>query len=154
MKNDEIKPHDSGELFLRINKIILATDGSIPSLMATQYAIALARIFGAKVKAIFVDSTDEYLEVNSDEDIIKTRYNNTGLDLVEQYAIRNGVSYETEIVHGAIAKTIIKTADEYGADLIIVGNTGRTGLKRLALGSVSEAVVKNSPIPVLVIKAS
>jgi len=40
-----------------------------------------------------------------------------------------------------------------GADLIVVGDTGRTGLKRIALGSVAETVVKAAPIPVLVVKA-
>jgi nucleotide-binding universal stress UspA family protein len=43
-------------------------------------------------------------------------------------------------------------ADEVGADLIIMGSHGRTGFKKLVLGSVAQAVLTQSPIPVLIIK--
>jgi len=66
---------------------------------------------------------------------------------------RNGVPCEVEVVQGGVAKRIVRVAEEWEADLIVVGDTGRTGLKRIALGSVAETVVKAAPIPVLVVKA-
>ena len=50
------------------------------------------------------------------------------------------------------AEGIIHVADEVGADLIIMGSHGRTGFKKLILGSVAQAVLTQSPIPVLIIK--
>ena len=47
---------------------------------------------------------------------------------------------------------ILQYAEKEGADLIIVGNSGVTGLRKLFLGSVSEKVIKNSSCPVLVAK--
>jgi nucleotide-binding universal stress UspA family protein len=65
----------------------------------------------------------------------------------------NGVSCDVEVVRGGVAKRIIAVAEGWDADLIVIGDTGRTGIKRIALGSVAETVVKGSSIPVLVVKA-
>jgi len=56
------------------------------------------------------------------------------------------------VVQGGVTKRIIKTAEEYGADMIVLGETGRTGLKRLGMGSIAETVLRGAPIPVLVCK--
>jgi nucleotide-binding universal stress UspA family protein len=45
----------------------------------------------------------------------------------------------------------VKEAEDRGADVIVVGSHGRTGVKRLFLGSVSERVVRHATCPVLVI---
>ncbi|HEY3047696.1 MAG TPA: universal stress protein, partial [Polaromonas sp.] len=45
---------------------------------------------------------------------------------------------------------IVQTARDEGADLIVIGSHGRTGLARLMLGSVAAKVVAESPVPVLV----
>jgi nucleotide-binding universal stress UspA family protein len=66
---------------------------------------------------------------------------------------RNGVTCELEVLKGGVAKRIVAHANDWNADLIVCGDTGRTGLKRIALGSVAETVVKGSDIPVLVVKA-
>ena len=50
----------------------------------------------------------------------------------------------------AAASGIVQTAKDEGADLIVIGSHGRTGLMRLMLGSVATKVVAESPIPVLV----
>lgn len=135
---------EGSDIDIRIKKILLATDGSVPAIEATQYAVALAKIMGARIKAIFVDSSEEK----------EIRPSAAGLAVAQLYAEENGVVCETNIVNGQVAKTIIETAQDYGADLIIVGNTGRTGIRRLSMGSVAEAVVKTSQIPVLVLKGN
>jgi nucleotide-binding universal stress UspA family protein len=50
------------------------------------------------------------------------------------------------------AESIVRTAVEENADLIVVGSHGRTGLSRLMLGSVAAKVVAQSPLPVLVVR--
>jgi nucleotide-binding universal stress UspA family protein len=56
------------------------------------------------------------------------------------------------IEEGDAADVICKEAADRGADVIVVGTHGRTGLKRLFLGSVSEHVVRRAPCPVLVVR--
>ncbi|MBE0447592.1 MAG: universal stress protein [Actinobacteria bacterium] len=149
---------DISEVNLDIKRILLATDGSAPAIMATKYAIALAKVLGASLKIIFVDIGEEQISFTDKIVIVdapkETRRSTAGLTIAQIYADKNDINYNIEIVKGNVAKTIIRTAGDYEADLIIIGNTGRTGLKRLTLGSVAEAVVKNSSIPVLVIKGS
>ena len=48
---------------------------------------------------------------------------------------------------------ILRTAQENGADLIVMGTHGRTGVRRLLMGSVAEAVLRKAPCPVLTVKA-
>lgn len=136
----------------------MATDGSVPAIMATKYAIALAKVFKAALKIIFVDTSEDDHDYSRNIVMLETpkeiRQSSAGVSIAKIYADKNNISYNIEVVKGNVPKTIIKAAVNYEADLIVIGNTGRTGLKRLALGSVSEAVVKESPIPVLVIKGS
>ncbi len=57
----------------------------------------------------------------------------------------------TFVEEGKPHKAIIKAADEWKADLIVIGSHGRTGLDRLLMGSVAEHVIRHSSIPVLIV---
>ena len=63
-----------------------------------------------------------------------------------------GISYEIVVRRGKPFKVIIKTAKEFGVDLIVMGSHGKGKIEELLLGSVAENVVRHSPIPVMVIK--
>jgi nucleotide-binding universal stress UspA family protein len=56
------------------------------------------------------------------------------------------------IVEGEAVTAILETAQERGADLIVIGSHGRRGITRLILGSVAENVVRHAPTPVLVVR--
>jgi len=56
---------------------------------------------------------------------------------------------EPVLEKGDAVETILRVAQEKGADLIVIGTHGRKGLDRILFGSVAEGVVKNSPIPVV-----
>ncbi|ADE01872.1 universal stress protein [Haloferax volcanii] len=60
-----------------------------------------------------------------------------------------GVEYETDVVQGNPAPTIVEYADRYGHDLIAMSTHGRRGVSRYLQGSVSEKVVRLSSVPVL-----
>ena len=62
------------------------------------------------------------------------------------------VEAEAVVATGPIADTIIACAKEKGADLIVMGTHGRTGLTHLLLGSVAERVVRGSHVPVLTVR--
>lgn len=154
---ETVKLGDIDEVCVEIGRILVPTDGSEPSVAATEYAVALAKTFGAVVKAIYVDTGMEALEYPEEvmtEDVYEGVHPSIrGLALAQALCERNGVTCEVEIVQGGVAKRIVATAEEWKADMIVIGDTGRTGLKRIALGSVAETVVKGSPTPVLVVKA-
>jgi nucleotide-binding universal stress UspA family protein len=65
-----------------------------------------------------------------------------------------GITMQTTVVIGAPAATIIAQAQEAAADLIVMSSHGRTGIARLALGSVTETVAREAHVPVLVLRAA
>jgi len=64
------------------------------------------------------------------------------------------VAIEHRVCKGDAATEIVALAEDLKADLIVMGTHGRTGLKRLALGSVAEAVLRRAPCPVLTVKTA
>jgi nucleotide-binding universal stress UspA family protein len=59
-----------------------------------------------------------------------------------------------EVLSGPAAESIVREAKKQRADLIVLGSHGRRGLRRLALGSDAEQVVRSAPVPVLVVRAN
>lgn len=64
-----------------------------------------------------------------------------------------GVACETHILHAPPSEGIVEAARSVGADLIVMGTRGLTGLKHVLLGSVAERVLRTAPCPVLTIKS-
>lgn len=67
-------------------------------------------------------------------------------------ADEHGASIQTGVGVGRVSRTIIDVAEEYGADLIVVGTHGRTRLEEFLIGEVAETLVRRSPIPVTTIR--
>jgi len=61
---------------------------------------------------------------------------------------------EATLAEGVPHVEIVRLAGEIGADLVVMGTHGRTGLQHVLLGSVAERVVRSSPVPVLVVPPS
>ncbi|HLV20975.1 MAG TPA: universal stress protein [Polyangiaceae bacterium] len=75
--------------------------------------------------------------------------------LADEVRAQHVPEFEADKVHyyvrvGTPSTEVIRLADELSADLIVVGTHGRTGVRRLLLGSVAEAVVRHAKCPVLV----
>lgn len=153
---EDVSLSDVSEVCHDIDRILLPTDGSAPAVAATEFAMILARAFDAEVKAIYVDTgleALEYPEEIEDEGVFEGVHPSVkGLALAKTMCARNGVKCSAEVVTGGVARRIVAVAEEWRADLIVCGDTGRTGLRRLALGSVAETVVKGADVPVLVVK--
>jgi nucleotide-binding universal stress UspA family protein len=77
------------------------------------------------------------------------------LDEAQALAARLGVETSAvlcETLGGSAADQIVLEAGRQGSDLIVMGTHGRRGVKRLVLGSDAETVVRNSPVPVLLVR--
>jgi len=120
--------------------ILVPTDGSDVAAVAADMAVALARRFGADVRGLYVRDGD---------DGDGTR----ATAAVADRAAAAGVEATTAIVdaEGPIHRRILADADDYGADCIVMGTHGRTGLDRFVLGSVAERTLRESSMPVLTV---
>lgn len=145
----------------KFSKILVAIDGSEMSMKAAEYGVAMAKKDTASLVVISVIYTpastftytkqewfDEFLKKAKDE---STKW----FDKIKKNATQNGVQVKVETVEElySIPAAIVKYAENENADLIIMGSTGKTGFKRLLLGSVANDVVIHSPIPVMIIKS-
>lgn len=70
--------------------------------------------------------------------------------LLEETLERVGASGEALVLEGSPARAIVRLAEERHAAMVVVATHGRTGLRRMALGSVAERVLRNAPCSVLV----
>ena len=70
---------------------------------------------------------------------------------------RSGLEPESvllETIGGPSARLIVAQATEWPADLIVMGTHGRRGIRRIALGSDAEQVLRTSPVPVLLVRVA
>lgn len=74
--------------------------------------------------------------------------------LRREYAPSHPVDAEYRVAAGAPADAILRTSDELGCDLIVLGTHGRTALRRLLAGSVAETVLRHGRCPVLVLRTT
>jgi nucleotide-binding universal stress UspA family protein len=151
---EHIADDEIGLVTYDVKRILLPTDGSATAVEATEVAVGIAKRFGAEIVAIFVDPAPalDPLEDSMMEASEGVHHSRAGLHIAEVCGAKNGVAVGTVIEQGAVAHAILDAARENACDLIVMGNTGREGVKRLVLGSVAEAVVREAAVPVLVIK--
>jgi len=146
---------DIVEVDLAIKTILVPTDGSATAVEATKVALSLAKCFGgAEVVALFVgpgrvEDPMQYLEQEQLEGVSHTT---AGLDVALKLGAKNGVKVTTVHRDGAVAHEILQAVAAHEAGMIVIGTEGRTGLKRLALGSIAESVIKEATVPVTVVR--
>jgi len=130
-------------------RIVVPTDFSVCSMHALRYAERLARRYGAEVVLVHVDPT---LLVSSD--VLVSRRTALRKELEDVVALlgTDGVRTRAELRAGAPADEILSAAEREGADLIVMGTRGRTGLAHALLGSVAENVVRRASCPVLTVR--
>jgi nucleotide-binding universal stress UspA family protein len=143
-----------------VKRILVPTDFSEYADYALDYAIALAQKLQARLTLLHaVDTTP--LEVAESatqrppsylEDLETSSEQRLEVSLKRIHDV--GLQGETLFVHGVPFETIINTAKDRGADLIVMGTHGRTGLTHALMGSVAEKVVRLAPCPVLVTRGT
>ncbi|GBE55406.1 MAG TPA: universal stress protein [Euryarchaeota archaeon] len=135
-----------------IKKILLATDGSAFSEKAGKYAIYLGKKLEAEVTALHVIELKPPRFLSPEDiDRQKAVMAKDCFNVLKKRAENKCVKLSTLIlVSRSTARSILDESED-GYDLIVMGSLGKTGLKKLLLGSVSEEVVRKASIPVMVI---
>jgi nucleotide-binding universal stress UspA family protein len=152
-----------GEDNMVYKRILVPVDGSSTSKAGLNEALRLAKDQKAKLKLIHI--VDELMIFSSSEaglniePIIESmkRGGKRILERAAKMAAARGVRPETELwenATGRVAEVLIGRAKRWRADLIVMGTHGRRGVNRLVLGSDAELVVRNSPVPVLLVRSA
>lgn len=137
----------------KIGSLLLATDGSEFSEGAVREGIRLAKTCGSKVTALRVMEFNPELEA-LEPDFVEKMETEAGayVKSVKERAEKEGVTCDTLIKRSESPYArIVDEASGLKADMIVMGRRGRTGLKRLLMGSVTARVVGHSPVNVLVV---
>jgi nucleotide-binding universal stress UspA family protein len=137
-----------------VKRILVPLDRSDLAETIVPLVADLARGADATVRLLHVAPVPENL-VSSEGRLIAyadqemERLEAEGLDHLKGVAARLGLPAECVVRFGDDADEILREAEAYGADLVAVTTAGRSGLKRMAMGSVAEQVFRRSGVPVL-----
>lgn len=123
-------------------RILLATDGSLPSLAATLHAIELVRDSGAELHAVHVTTPESDLQVEFADTSLELLHVRPvdGLEAARYLAAKAGIGLHAHESHGPIVDSIIAVAERLGADAIVLGETGTRPYPQIGPRSVATAV--------------
>ena len=148
-----------------ISKIMVGIDGSKESVNAADHAIAIAKRHNAELIAVNVLTSDIGYAYSSPgveslpltirdvillaEDEVKKWF-----DDIKKSADESGIQFRSEIIMAkrSAVSTMLDYAEEQNINLIVVGTRGRSGIKKMLLGSVASGLVTYAACPVLVTK--
>jgi nucleotide-binding universal stress UspA family protein len=150
---------------LSLRKILVTIDGSENSKKAADYASSFAKKYNAQLIVLYLLYSElgfaysNLLGVTTPkaiEDVLETQKKDVQkwFDEIRSKLKNTNISVTDKIIISvsSIVGEIIGFADKEKVDLIILGTRGRTGFKKLLLGSVAEGVVTHSSCPVMVVR--
>ena len=137
----------------KLGKLLLSTDGSEFSEGAAREAVKLAKLCSSKLFAVSVIETNPEFEVLAPQFIEKEEKNTRDhLQQIKYMAEKEGIACEMIARHAESPfQAIVDEAEKNQVDMIIMGRRGRTGIRRLLMGSVTAKVIGYSPCNVLVV---
>jgi nucleotide-binding universal stress UspA family protein len=144
-------------------KILVPVDGSPTSAKGLQEAIKLAKALGSRLRLVHVvdELIIDYSGLGASNyysgDIVEGLRERGKRILADAESVVRASGLEPEAIlleaiGGPSARLIVAQAKEWPADLIVMGTHGRRGIRRLALGSDAEQVIRGSPAPVLLVR--
>lgn len=139
--------------------ILVPTDMSDTAAHALRYASALAERFDAHLLILYADpfmppmdfGGTTALAVRRDDLIESAREE---LELHVEQNVAPSVPYDARVLAQSPIDAILEQACDTGADLIIMGTHGRSGIRRLIVGSVTEAIIRLAKVPVIAVNAT
>lgn len=141
---------------MKFERILFPTDFSEHARGAQNYAVALAREFGAELLVIHVVQLYSYV-VDFGMENARQYEAITGtlqklMDALLEELAAEPIQVNGRLVQGDPAGEIVRTAADEACDLIVMGTHGRGALEHMLLGSVAERVVRKAPCPVLTVR--
>lgn len=142
-------------------KILIAVDGGATSQRGLAEGLRLAKATGGRVMLVHVVNAlilESEIASTAYYQALAEAFRRAGSDILEnaaRAARAADVPFEQKMIEkiGAHASDeIIAAAKDWRADLIVLGTHGRRGLRRLVMGSDAELVLRQSPVPVLLVR--
>lgn len=139
------------------NTILIAIDGSEVSKKALEAALEEARVWKSGLNAVYVIETGGFENIPADStmEVVYNRLESIGsaaLKEAEAGAEKYDLKFSSFIKEGHAGEEIVKLAEEIGADLIVLGSHGKSGIDRLLLGSVTDFVTRHSKVSTMVVR--
>lgn len=138
--------------------ILVPTDFSDAAAHALRYAGNLAQRFGARVRLVYADYFVPPVDFSASAAVEFALTSDEAADVAKRQLIKlaetelpSGVTYETRVVIDSPVPAIVEEARSCNADLVVMGTHGRTGFRRVIVGSVTESVMRIVDVPVLAI---
>jgi nucleotide-binding universal stress UspA family protein len=145
-------------------RILVPVDGSPTADAGLTEAIRLAKLTGGQLRLLhvidpppFVFSGDGYGAVASDVLAVFQESGRRVLEDARKRVVHEGVAVDTAISDSfgeRLCERAAQVANEWKADLIVIGTHGRRGVSRALLGSDAEQVLRTAPVPVLLVRAA
>lgn len=141
-------------------RILVPIDGSASSMRGLDEAVRLARTAGAKLRILHVIDGIAFAGEHSPFTATAESFRESGRKLIQEVLHRlrkqpvQVGALTVENLSGRAADSIVKEADKWRADLIVMGTHGRRGFNRLILGSDADLVVRTASVPVLLVRPS
>ena len=141
-------------------RILLAIDGSPHSQTAVDEVARRPWPSNSTIRVIsvirpYTPPATEFVLAGATLDDMRRQQTSTAEQIIGraiEVLTRTGLTTETAVREGDPRSAIVDEAEEWGADLVVVGSHGRTGLTRWLLGSVAQAVVGHAPCSVEVVR--
>lgn len=138
---------------MRTERILIPLDGSATAEAAIMEARQLVGPGASRLLLLRVAEPQTMLEAG--DPLFEVREAEEYLAALKARLERDGVrGVETHVWHGPAASAIVEAARVNGADLIVMTTHGRSGLGRLVFGSVAEAVLRGTPLPIFLVRPS
>jgi len=146
-----------------INHIVIGTDGSETADRAVEQAVELARRFGANLAVVSAykpvsatkqrEVAGEHLPGDLRHGVGPRDQVNLVIAAAAEKAAAVGVDVQPVAIEGDAVTAILDTAEKLNADLIVVGNKGMSGARRM-LGSVPNNISHNAPCSVFIVNTA
>src|SRR5204863_1374216 len=143
---------------IRPKLILVPTDFSEPAAHALRFASRLAERVGARIRLMYADYFVPPIDFAASAAVEYALTSDEAADEAKKLLIRTAeenlpatVKFETRVVIESPVAAIIDEARHCGADLVIMGTHGRTGFRRLVVGSVTETVMRMVNLPLITV---
>lgn len=138
-----------------LKKILVPIDGSEPSLRAVEHASMIAKATGASLDLVTVldlrqvDVYEGFYLTDEQLEKIEEHAHERVLDVAKK-KVPEGVKVQTRLLKGPALKLLLHEA-EAGADLVVIGRTGKNALERVLEGSVSRGLAAHCKVPITIV---